>query len=43
MTKKLIGQLATSLIVVTLGAIAGVAMMVLAGEATEKVNRDNGR
>ncbi len=36
MSKKLIGHIATSLIVCTLGAIAGVALMVLAGSATEK-------
>ncbi len=31
MNKRLFGHIATSLIVCTLGAIAGVAMMVLAG------------
>ena len=36
MTKKLIGQAAASLIVCTLAAITGVAMMVLAGNAIKE-------
>lgn len=36
MTKKLFGQVAASLIVCTIGAIAGVAMMVFAGSSTKE-------
>ena len=40
MSKKLFGHVAASLIVCTLGAIAGIAMMVLAGSAIKDAEKN---